>query len=197
MVSGEGEREKAVGGATYEPLLGARHCLGISRHIWSTSPDNQEVGLRRLSVQSHRAEKKRQNSKADLSDSKALPRTTSHTSARAEGNWRETGKSVYCLSLRFLIYIMELNWRIMKWSLPGLLEESKEITCMSSLCKPKSAIQMQGRGCAVVPANCGQSSWDGELRPALSTSPKQHVFGRVPLNWAPCKALDTDWPHLR
>ena len=33
MVSGEGEREKAVGGATYEPLLGARHCLGISRHI--------------------------------------------------------------------------------------------------------------------------------------------------------------------
>lgn len=31
MVSGEGEREKR--GVTYEPLLGARHCLGISRNI--------------------------------------------------------------------------------------------------------------------------------------------------------------------
>ena len=39
----------------------------------------------------------------------------------------------------------------------------------------------------------GQRSWDGELRPALGTSPKQHACGRVALGWAPCKVLDTDW----
>lgn len=41
--------------------------------------------------------------------------------------------------------------------------------------------------------NYGQRSWDGELRPALGTSPKQHACGRVVLGWALCKALDTDW----
>ena len=42
--------------------------------------------------------------------------------------------------------------------------------------------------------NYGQRSWDRELKPALGTSPKQHVCGRVALGWAPCKVLDTDWP---
>lgn len=60
--------------------------LGTPRHIISSvSADSQEVGARWTCAQSHIAEK-RQNSKADLLHSKALSRTTSPTSARADRN---------------------------------------------------------------------------------------------------------------
>lgn len=77
----------------------------LQTHYLIYSPDDQEVKLGGVNAQSHRV-KTRQNSNPNLSDSKALSRTTSHVSARTEIGRKLTSWFIF-LSLSSLVYVME------------------------------------------------------------------------------------------